>query len=230
MPMPDALVHLDGVAEPLAVRVNGHKSTFVLGSNAVSIAAMAHPDVLAYDLLHIACVAFSVDGTLRRGGATRPGMGVGWRRGLHFDIEVSRPAVWGEPAVTSALADAVRFLTDDDVGFTFRAGNTVTALQSFLPLDDIAATARFDEVILFSGGLDSFAGALETLATTGKRIILVTHRSAPKAVPRQIRLGQWLQKRFSGRILHLHVPAHRVKSESVETTQRSRSLLFAALG
>ena len=87
-----------------------------------------------------------------------------------------------------------------------------------------------DEVILFSGGLDSFSGALETLATTDRRIALVTHQSAQKLISHQLRLAKELSKRFPGRVLHIPVKATRVGTEASDTTQRSRSLLFAALG
>ncbi|MCQ0972270.1 7-cyano-7-deazaguanine synthase, partial [Paracoccus sp. TK19116] len=84
--------------------------------------------------------------------------------------------------------------------------------------------------ILFSGGLDSFAGALETLSTSNARIVLVTHRSSQKAATRQGHLGRYLKHRFPGRVLQIHVMAQRVGTAARDATQRSRSFLFAALG
>jgi hypothetical protein len=42
-----------------------------------------------------------------------------------------------------------------------------------------------DEVVLFSGGLDSLSGAIEELSTDGKRVALVSHRSSPKIYDHQ---------------------------------------------
>src|SRR6185369_2169034 len=84
--------------------------------------------------------------------------------------------------------------------------------------------------VLFSGGLDSFAGALELLARTSSRVVLVTHRSAQKAIPRQVELGKYLDQRFPGRVMHVHVLARFADEEARDSTQRSRTLLFSALG
>lgn len=228
--MVESLVHVGGHHTPLRVRVNGEQATFFVDVDRVSAAALRKPDALALDLLHIACVVFATDGSIKRGGSTRPRMGEGWRRDLHFKIPVSRPDVWSAPAVTQALEDAVRTLTDDDVRFTFHKTQVMNGLQGFLPFDSTDGSRAFDEVILFSGGLDSFAGALERLATTTKRVILLSHRSAQTTIPHQQKLGAWLSKRFPGRALHLEVAARRLGEEASETTQRSRSFLFAALG
>ncbi len=85
--------------------------------------------------------------------------------------------------------------------------------------------------MLFSGGIDSLAGAVETLVQTSRRIALVSHRSAPKILPHQTALAAELQRRFPGRVFPMRVYAARTKSgDANETTQRSRSFLYAALG
>lgn len=60
--------------------------------------------------------------------------------------------------------------------------------------------------------------------------MLVTHRSAQKLIAHQDRLAQALRERFPGRVLHIPIQARRRGSEARETTQRSRSLLFAVFG
>lgn len=228
--MPDASVRVAGELTPRAIRVNGINPTFVINTDRIAEAAQRHPEDLDFDLLRIACVVFAADASIRRGGATRQRMGGDWRRQFRFDIPVSDPALWNRHEVKAALIEALHFLTDDHFEFEFRRGDAPQGLSEFLGLPDPTGVGGYDEVILFSGGLDSFAGALETLASTGKRIILVTHRSAQKTIPHQLRLGQWLKDRFPGRVLHLNVAARRVGPEAVETTQRSRSFLFAAIG
>jgi hypothetical protein len=88
-----------------------------------------------------------------------------------------------------------------------------------------------DEVILFSGGLDSFAGTVEELVAFGKKVALVSHRSATKLVGAQNYLIQQLRSRFGAdRILHVPVWANLKGGLASEPTHRTRSFLFAVLG
>lgn len=192
---------------------------------------MAQVDDLLLDLLDVVASVFAADSSIGRGGAARSEFGDGWRRSFRFTVPVRRLEIWSRPDVNRALTEAVSFLTDDDVAFKFTAGRETIGVQQYLDFDPAAGTTmQVDEVILFSGGLDSFSGALETLATTNRRVALVTHQSAQKLNSHQVRLAQALIKRFPGRVMHIPVKATRAGTESTDTTQRSRSLLFAALG
>ena len=53
-----------------------------------------------------------------------------------------------------------------------------------------------EEVILFSGGLDSLAGAVQEAALEKKRTILVSHRASPKILNKQLNLVNKLQTRL----------------------------------
>lgn len=84
---------------------------------------------------------------------------------------------------------------------------------------------------MFSGGLDSMAGALEEIAEHGQRVALVSHFSATKIAPVQRELKSALAKKF-GEDCCCHVPVQvQMTGRSMkEGTHRSRSFLFAALG
>lgn len=211
------------------VRINGANSTFRVDTERIEASALKEIGSTEVDLLEVAATIFEIDGSVPRGGLARPDMGEGWRRDLAFDIPVSDTKRWLRSDTGEALQAAVGFLTEDQVRFSFRKKPDAGKREPFLNFQSEAAAFPADDVLLFSGGLDSFAGALETLATTERRVVLVTHRSAQKLVARQVRLGKWLQERFPGRVLHIHVRAHRVGPEARETTQRSRSFLFTAL-
>ena len=228
--MDEATVGVGSAKTPLAIRINGDRPTFRIGTEAIAAKLLAPINPLLDDLLVIACTVFAADSSIARGGTTRPDMGDAWRRTFQFKIPVSDPDYWSESARIGALADAVSFLTDDDVSFTFSPRGDSSPRQQFLAFDPSANAFAADEVILFSGGLDSFSGALEALSTTSGRVALVSHRSAQKVIPRQDYLAKYLMKRFPGRVLHIPVRATRVGKEASESTQRSRSLLFAALG
>lgn len=226
----------DCVLEDLARRnvlhfqVNGPRPTFRLRTERISAAALRDLDDTALDLLDVAAAVFYSDGRISRGGDSRSEMGAAWHRRLHLTIPVRRPELWGRDDVTQALTAAVGFLTGDHFRFCFVKNDDRQTGSGFLDFAPGEATFRADDVIMFSGGLDSFAGALETLETGNGNVILVSHQSAPKVAARQKDLAQYLIKRYPGRIRHIMVPANRAGEESRDTTQRSRSFLFAAMG
>ena len=226
----EALVCTDKKTDPLTIRVNGREPTFTVATDLIMAKAVAQLEERLLDLLDIAAVVFAADGTFKRGDATRPQMGKDWRRTLDFTIPVRVPQFWSTPHVVHALVDAVSFMTEDSVDFHFVQREPTLPAQSFFSFDSRSATFEAEEVVLFSGGLDSYAGALEALSTTSSKIILLTHRSSQKAIPHQVKLGKYLAEKFEGRVLHIHVPAHRVGEAASESTQRSRAFLFAALG
>lgn len=227
--MTEAHVRVGDNRLPLAIRINGPDATFRIATDRITGVMLAEPDDVSLDLLDIACVIFAADGMVRRGGPTRPEMGADWRRRFDFDIPVRAPDIWSRDDVTAALVETVDFLMEDSATFRFRPRPLQAPTTPWLDFDPSGGGFQADEVVLFSGGLDSFAGSLERLETSSDRLVLVTHRSAQKTIPHQVRLGHWLADRYGKRLLHIHVPAHRKGHEASETTQRSRSFLFAAL-
>lgn len=225
-------VHKTGApAQTLELRINGPDANFRIGTEAIAAWAVAPVEDLSLDLLDIAGAVFAADRAVRRGGDTRPGFGADWRRNLAFTMAMRRPEFWERTEVTEALVDAVGFLTDDNVAFTFTAGRTRVPQQDYLDLAPDSGTAfQGDHLILFSGGLDSLAGAVETLETGTGNVVLVTHRSAQKITPHQNRLAEALQIRYPGRVQYVPIRATCRGWDGAETTQRSRSFLFAAFG
>lgn len=232
--MPETLVTVGGTGaradREFPIRVNGPRATFKVATDQIEAKLIAPINDLLLDLLDIACVVFCADSTVTRGGLTRPEFGDGWRRSLSFNIPVRCPEVWQRREVVDALTEAVRFLTDDDVQFEFLDDVWDIYPEPYLDFgSDGRGAFRIDEVMLFSGGLDSLAGALEVLATTDKNVALVSHESANKIISHQRDLVNMLKGKYPGRVLHIPVKAHRVGVEAKETTQRSRSFLFAAI-
>jgi 7-cyano-7-deazaguanine synthase in queuosine biosynthesis len=189
------------------------------------------PDVLT-DLLELAAYVYCADGTVTRGGGVMAQMGKGWRRRFRFIVSVRRPEVWSSTQISTLLTETLSFLSDDFYSFEFQELHNPPRFQNYLELaGDTSHGFRPDEVILFSGGLDSLAGTVTELIGSERRVALVSHRSAPKIVNRQRELVQALQTRF-GRHRIFHVPVWAVKDRAIgkEFTQRSRSFLYAALG
>lgn len=228
--MPDCIIENLDDGQRLTIGLNGPNPQFILRSEAIAAAALDDLEPEIEDLLDIAAMIFYADGEISRGGATRTDMGEAWHRRLRLTIPVRNLALWSRPDVGEALTTAVDFLTGDTFEFRFLAAGEAHHDRTFLDLDQHGDPFDAEDVILFSGGLDSFSGALETLSTTPGRVILVSHQSAPKVSDRQKKLAHWLEGRFGKRVRHIKIRAHRSGDESTDTTQRSRSFLFAAMG
>ena len=184
------------------------------------------------DLLEVASYVYAADSAISRGGKTDAQMGKRWRRNFRIVIPVRLPELWSSVPVSTALVETLSFLSDDEYVFEFRRLDDLPAVDSYFEFPD-ADTAGFspDEVILFSGGLDSFSGTVEELVAHGKKVALVSHRSASKIAGTQKYLVDELRQRFGAdRVLYVPVWANLSEELGNEPTHRTRSFLFAALG
>lgn len=207
----------------------GSSQTFNLAAAVVFARNLMPLPETCDDLMRIACAVFHADCSVSRGGDARSDMGAAWRRGFSAKVKVSDPQLWARQDVREALVDAAEFLTEDTFQFEFEdlpPGKPTQQYFNFAARED---ERTFDEVILFSGGLDSFAGALQSLAAGTGNVVLLTHRSSQKAITRQTKLADYLKERFPKRVLHVQITARRKATVATERTQRSRSLLFTSL-
>jgi 7-cyano-7-deazaguanine synthase in queuosine biosynthesis len=189
------------------------------------------PDLLI-DLIEIATYVYCADQATSRGGRVQVGMGADWRRSFRFVIPVRNPDHWNHRSVLEPLCSTLSFLSEDDYAFEFEKATNPVPFQNYLEFGDDGGGAAFkaDEVVLFSGGLDSLSGAIEELSTNGKRVALVSHRSSPKIFDRQKHLISELNARFPQKLMHIPVLVTRQEAlRAQEYTQRSRSFLYAAL-
>lgn len=214
----------------LPISFDQRAGDFPLDFESLQAKAVAPVEDACWDLLEIAAAVFAADTSTRRGDATRPDLGAGWRRSFTFSIPVIRQDIWSMPEMNEALIDAVSFLTGDEVRFSFTKKPGASGRQYPLLDDNTATPFPASEVILFSGGLDSLAGAMDRLANSADRVVLVSREGRTKETPRQKMLGRHLSRQFSGRVLHARFKAARRWGRGSDRTQRSRSLLFAALG
>ena len=233
------LVLCGGVEEPqvasgqsLRLDLHGRSPNVRLKISDISQRLLANvPDGLA-DLLEVASYVYAADSAISRGGKTDTQMGRRWRRKFRFEIPVRLPSLWSSDPVLSALVETLSFLSDDSYEFEFRAIIDAPTMAEYFEFKDKEETAFTpDEVMLFSGGLDSLSGAVEELVGDGKRVALVSHRSASKIAGAQNGLVDKLRSRFgANRVLHVPVWANLDGSLAREPTHRTRSFLFAALG
>src|SRR5262249_4137130 len=143
------------------------------------------PDVLT-DLVEVASYIYCADQALTRGGDGATAFGQRWRRGFSFHIPVRKPDLWSSAPVVAALRDTLGFLSDDEYEFHFSKHKNPEPLQTYLELQpDKEGADELDEVLLFSGGLDSLGGAVSEAVRDKRRVALVSHRANPKINSKQ---------------------------------------------
>lgn len=188
------------------------------------------PDVLL-DLLEVAAYVYCADQRCPRGSDKLTDYGRDWRRDMRFTIPLRLPDLWETAAVKDALRETLGFLSDDTYSLSFVTAKKPLAQKELYFPSLLDGTFLPDEVALFSGGIDSFAGAVEDLAGNGKNMALVGHHSASKVLHVQKNLIEGLKQRgLEKQIFYVPVNVTNAGVAAREPSQRTRSFLFACLG
>jgi 7-cyano-7-deazaguanine synthase in queuosine biosynthesis len=181
-------------------------------------------DPLSLDLCEVAAYVYLADKAVPRGRYEK------WVRDLSFFIPVRAPGRWN--AVRSLLTNTVGTLSGDNVQFHFvekheprRSRQQIGTPQPRPPQE------AADCVALFSGGLDSLAGAVY-LAQEGRRPLLASHYvSGLKSVQRDLAQALGLElgrtfEHFQYRVSSCQRAHTRHPLTTRESTHRARSFLF----
>lgn len=233
----DDATHKDAPADALRLSLgaSGQSMTVEIDGIVSTLTGRLRPQFT--DLIRIAALVLGADGAVSRGRTTDDDSGDRWTRRFRVVVGVDDPALWTQAPMQRALDETLSFLSQDSFTFEFqqRKDRPVHQLvfsgpggEPFLPWD------QAQEVALFSGGLDSFAGAADLVLTKRMGAILVSHRSSPKVLKTQTTLVKELQDlaRAASVPLPVHVAIEVTRHDSrmrVERTQRTRSLLYAAI-
>jgi hypothetical protein len=184
------------------------------------------------DFLEIASYVFAADCSTQRGEWKDEKSEEPWGRDLAFLIGVREPQFWETPKVKSLMKEVLSFLSNDTYSFQFVPLEKDRRLQTpyfeFRDKDDWPFH-KPDRVVMFSGGLDSLAGIVESAASGGKSV-LVSHRPVSTLDARQRKLFGELLKTYPGQLFHVPVWINKDERFGREPTQRTRSFLFTALG
>ncbi|RZL08496.1 MAG: hypothetical protein EOO62_15210, partial [Hymenobacter sp.] len=189
------------------------------------------PSEDAMDLLVLAAAVFTADTTVSRFHYSQDS----WTREFYLYVPVEQPARWQSQQVL--IQQILQFLTGDFWTITFRTrvadapplapGTTYTKRHpgfATLPTD----------VCLFSGGLDSFIGAVDLLSA-GRVPLLVGHYKASDVSPFQASSFDQLQQHYPTAPIkrlkaYIRAPKNTLGVRGKEKTERGRSFLFFALG
>lgn len=221
----------DGAAKKPTVplSLSGTQSNVTLKVSDISQKMAANISPVLIDLLEIATYVYCADQATTRGGRAAQDYGARWRRRFRFHIPVREPDLWASAAVSKALTVTLGFLSDDEYEFTFNKLAKPPPVDQYL---DFGPGGGFEaeEVLLFSGGLDSLGGAVQEAVVAKRSVALVSHRSSPKIASRQKVLVQDLGTYCtSKKLFHVPVWVNKEKALGKEHTQRTRSFLYASL-
>ncbi|MES3030957.1 MAG: Qat anti-phage system QueC-like protein QatC [Patescibacteria group bacterium] len=210
----------------LALHFDGQTENVVLDVDATALLKVSRtvPD-LAQDFLCIASCVYAADKAVPRDGAEDK-----WTRHLAIEIPVEHVGTWTN--VVNDLSDCISFLTGDRWEITFRHGEKRLVQKKPRQRSVKFKRATGEAVCLFSGGLDSFIGAVDWLTENpSEKLLLVGHYDRHVSGPGvdQRALEDAVRLKFNGRF-ELAQTQVGLSSGSADTNFRSRSLLFVALG
>ena len=186
------------------------------------------------DLIVIAASVYAVDKRVPRSDSIIKESADNWTRNLNVSVPVLEYEKW--KAVKNEFEALLNFLSGDVWNLDFRKteikyeGNLARRKCEILE-------AEFEAVSLFSGGLDSFSGAIRLLEN-GKSICFVGCREYYALARRIDELIQILREEYPNKIEGIVFKAdpgiprkinENLRSRYTENTSRSRSLLFLSV-
>ena len=187
-----------------------------------------HPSEIGVDLAVLAIHVHAADTRIARSSESQDG----WTREIRLLVPVSDVKLW--KSVSTRIKEILDFLTGDKWEIEFRSRPKQNAKVVPDKLADLVAPT-FDVVNLFSGGLDSLIGAIDSLED-GKTPLFVSHAGEGAVSTSQEEcfhgLSEQYRKKSNFDRLRVWVSFDRgiVDDSDGESTTRGRSFLFFALG
>ena len=188
---------------------------------------MVHPSEIGVDMLVLATHVHAADTRISRTSESQDG----WTREIRLIVPVADPDGWN--AAAPIFMRLLNFLTGDRWTLGFRARPRRFAAVVPRRLARLAGPA-FDDLALFSGGLDSLVGAIDALEV-GRVPLFVSHAGDAATSGAQSRIFAALKDHYRRRAfdrlrLWMGFPKGFISGSANEDTTRSRSFLFFALG
>lgn len=186
-----------------------------------------YPTEVGVDLLILAALVHAADTRVARTSESQDG----WTRELRVVVPVSDQVRWR--AAAGVLVTLLDFLTGDRWIVDFRQRPPRPGAVSAQERARLVRP-RFDDLALFSGGLDSLIGAIDSLQA-GQSPLLISHAGEGAASAAQSTLFEELKRRYPDRQverlrLWMAFRKRLVSGVRGENTTRGRSFLFFALG
>ena len=182
------------------------------------------------DLAEVAVSIYFADRFAPRRHPEHPDSCVVQRRRIDMTVRVRSSHLWNNKA-RDVLRELLWFLTGDEWDFHFKPQNeTALGEQQYLLDFVLSKPAR---VMLFSGGLDSYAGAIHQLGDTEHFHLLVSGSTHYRMAAGQRLQVAGLLDRKAGQGEHVVVPyglPQKLNGLHLESSQRTRGLVHLSFG
>lgn len=180
------------------------------------------PNNTIYDLVNFALGIYTIDQVVSR----QVNGFQGWSRNFIVNFPVHDLQLWNN--VKEDFANYLSFLSGDKWEITFRQNHETREFE----LPENRNPDNFSKVSLFSGGLDSFIGAIDLLANEEKPFLVSHYKISERKV--QEKLIDELREEFGGTNFESQKfwvqPNQKNQSSEKENSSRARSFLFITLG
>lgn len=188
------------------------------------------------DLLYIAACIYCTDRMAFRGERESLSNNA-WARSFNFHIAVADYDFWIDPKVQKALNEALTFMTGDRcfrfefVKATSELVNSANRQLSLFGNEFFSMSeAEKTDIMLFSGGLDSLAGAIQRLNENSDRnLCLVSHKANNVSTHTQTIVADHLKEKYQRTTCYGFECHNKMIAPAKEETQRSRMFLFSAI-
>ena len=186
-----------------------------------------HPTETGIDVLILAAHVYAADTRISRTSESQDG----WTREIRLVVPVSDPDRWTAAAPT--FVRLLNFLTGDLWTLSFRARPRRFATVTTSRLTRLIGPP-FDDLTLFSGGLDSLIGAIDSLES-GRNPLFISHAGESATSDAQSTIfdalkAHYYRRAFDRQRLWMAFPDGFISGSAGENTTRARSFLFFALG
>ena len=221
-----ALAQADTISTELSVVEGQRRLGYGLGQALDQLHYLGlEPSESAIDLALLAAAVTAADTRISRVTESQDG----WTREIDLYLPVSDPALW--TGLAPLIRTTLDFLTGDRWGLEFRP--RLPAFATLAGGSGRLRTVQPDGVCLFSGGLDSFIGAIDLFAR-GANPMLVSHYWDGITSKHQTYCADVMRRAFPAvSIQHVRArvgfPNDIVAQSPAENTLRGRSFLFFAL-
>ncbi|KIM10486.1 MAG: hypothetical protein KU37_09255 [Sulfuricurvum sp. PC08-66] len=149
----------------LRLNVNGeYESDLIINPYDCFDSFISRPTALSLDVLYFTSIVYTIDKIIQRTQTYDH-----WSRDIDVNIPVSNTDLWDSAKET--LKEAVDFLTSDNWIFNFRELENISYFERE---ETLPVNANFENICLFSGGLDSLAGAIN-LIDEKNNVLLISH-------------------------------------------------------
>lgn len=175
------------------------------------------PTSTSLDVLYFTSIIYAIDKLIPRKESDD-----NWSRDIQVNIPVSDVTLWD--IAKEDLQDALNFLTSDNWNISF---SKLARAYFKTKKNVLAINANVENICLFSGGLDSLAGAID-LIHNKENILLVSHTDGHAAnyIHQNDLINRIKDEYKSKNIKHSYL---KVEADTFEDSTRGRSILFHGL-